>query len=207
MNDLAQKKALSKKDAKKGSNKKDDDKIDHILNGMNVTVGQLKGLITDKPTPITEPVTNKTKKKKDVSNAGVPHITTSNSSTGADGVVITYAQTKTNATANVSKKDIELDMGKRIDHTLGGVEVPKVALKGLVADASSPLTKHNVKSEEQKKEESKGNTLPLTHYQDVADFANGAKAHETKKEVTAWELPAYLATKVQHKPSSPVKLV
>jgi len=168
-----------------------------------VTVGQLKGLITDKPAPITEPVTNKTKKNKDVSNAGAPHISTSNSSTGADGVVITYAQTKVNAT----KKDSDLDLGKRIDHTLGGVDVPKLALKDLVSDATSPLTNHNVKTEEQKAEDSKGNTLPLTHYQDVKDFANGAKAHETKKEVTAWELPAYLATKVQHKPSSPVKLV
>ena len=96
---------------------------------------------------------------------------------------------------------------KRIDHTLGGVDVPKVALKGLVSDAYSPLTTSNVKTEEQKADESKGNTLPLTHYQDVADFANGEKAHETKKTVTAWELPSFVATKLSHKPSNPDKLV
>ena len=56
VNDLAQKKTLAKNDKKK----KDDDKIDHILNGMNVPVGALKGLITDKPAPITENVANKT---------------------------------------------------------------------------------------------------------------------------------------------------
>ena len=39
VNDLAQKKTSTQKDAKKGAKKKDDDKIDHILNGMNVTVG------------------------------------------------------------------------------------------------------------------------------------------------------------------------
>jgi hypothetical protein len=39
---------------KKGSKSKDDDKIDHILNGLNVTVGDLKGLLTDKPAPLTE---------------------------------------------------------------------------------------------------------------------------------------------------------
>ena len=121
--------------------------------------------------------------------------------------MINYAQTKTNVTANSTKKDSDLDLGKRVDHTLGGVDVPKLALKGLVADATAPLTKHNVKSEEQKADESKGNTLPLTHYQDVADFANGAKAKETKKDVTAWELPAYLATRVSHKPPAPIKLV
>jgi hypothetical protein len=42
----------------------------------------------------------------------------------------------------------ELEFGKRIDHTLGGVDVPKVALKGLVSDATSPLTEGNVKTEE-----------------------------------------------------------
>ena len=144
VNDLAQKKVVSKKDSKK----KDDDKIDHILNGMNITVGALKGLITDKPAPLTEHNANKTKKNKDVSDAGVPHITTSNSSTGSDGVVITYAQTKTNVTASSNKACPDIDSGKRIDHTLGGVDVPKVALKGLVADATSPLTSGNVKTEE-----------------------------------------------------------
>lgn len=120
-----------------------------MLNGLNITVGALKGLITDKPSPITDHVANKTKKNKDVSDAGAPHITTSNSSTGADGVVINYAQTKTNVTANATKKESpDLDLGKRVDHTIGGVEVPKVALKGLVADATSPLTNHNVKTEE-----------------------------------------------------------
>jgi hypothetical protein len=37
----------------KKSTKKDDDKIDHTLNDENVTIGALKGLLTDKPAPLT----------------------------------------------------------------------------------------------------------------------------------------------------------
>ena len=114
---------------KKDAKSKDDDKIDHILNGLNVTVGDLKGLITDKPAPLTEHNTsNKTKKAGNSSDAGVPKITTSNSTTGADGVIIT-AQKKT------LKKD-----DKRVDHTLDGLDVTMGALKGLVTDSSAPLT-------------------------------------------------------------------
>ena len=117
VNDLAQKKT--------NSTKKDDDKIDHILNGMNITVGALKAIITDKPAPLTEHNANKTKKNKDVSDAGVPHITTSNSSTGSDGVVITYAQAKTKAVSVDTKKEEKKDEKKEEskDDSAGKTEV------------------------------------------------------------------------------------
>ena len=180
---------LAQKEAKSNSTKKDDDKIDHTLNGENVTIGALKGLVTDKPAPITEHVANKTAKNKNVSNAGVPHITTSNSTTtGPDAIIIT-------AQKNSAKKSETKGDDNRVDHTSSGLDVTRGALKGLVMDATSPLTEHNVKNKPEGASGSgSNNTLPLLHHINVEDAAKGEPIHETPKaNVTAWTLPADLA--------------
>ena len=135
---------LAQKEAKSNSTlnktKKDDDKIDHVLNDENVTIGALKGLVTDKPAPLTVHNANTTKSATNASDAGVPHVTTSNSTTtGPDAIIIT-AQ-KSSAKKSETKGD-----DNRVDHTSSGLDVTRGALKGLVMDTTAPLTEHNVKN-------------------------------------------------------------
>jgi len=137
---------------------------------------------------------NTTAKNKDVSDAGVPHVTTSNSTTtGADAIVIT---------AQKEKKAEKKGDDNRVDHTLDGLDVTRGALKGLITDATAPLTQHNVANTTESV--NTNDTLPLLHHVNVEDAAKGEPIHETKKDnVTAWELPAYLAEKVAKKPNAP----
>jgi MarR-like DNA-binding transcriptional regulator SgrR of sgrS sRNA len=193
---------------------------------LNVTNGDLKNIVTDKPSPLTSHnVNNATKNATgNDTSTGPPVINTSNTTTPAENITITHngteitivndlVQKKTSATAQ--KKD-----DKRVDHTLDGLDVTMGALKGLVSDSTAPLTSHNVKNETKIEVDSSNTTsttsndlnassstntttdtnatrtsdLPLLHHMDVEDAAKGEKINETpKKNVTAWELPAFIS--------------
>jgi hypothetical protein len=84
---LSQKESVAKNLVQMEKKAKKDDDIDHILNDHNVTKGALKNLITDKPAPITKPLSGLAQQPAPANNATTaaqrPEETKANASTQA----------------------------------------------------------------------------------------------------------------------------
>lgn len=129
-----------------------DKRVDHTLDGHDVTRGALKGLITDAVSPLTQHNIKDKNESNETKKAVEPKETKPDQGTiKVDGTTINVSSiTSTLPQKKDDKKTVKAPEAKdvtekRTDSTLDGHDVTYKNLKGLVTDSVAPLTSGNIK--------------------------------------------------------------